>query len=160
MQEDLIRLLQVITEEQLEDIKILFKEYEQSLDFKLHFQDFNDEFAKLPGEYALPHGCLILASYKDNIAGCVALRKLDEKICEMKRMYVRPDYRRKGIGRAMAEQMIEFALAHGYERMRLDTIDTMNAAISLYRSLGFVESEPYRYNPIKGASYMELSLLK
>ncbi|MGB3340613.1 MAG: GNAT family N-acetyltransferase [bacterium] len=156
----MIKLLQVITEEQLGHIKILFKEYEKSLGFGLHFQDFTEEFDNLPGEYALPTGCLLLALYRDHIAGCVALRKLDKKICEMKRMYVRPDYRGKGIGRAMAVEIIKFARAYGYKRMRLDTIDTMNAAISLYRALGFVESEPYRYNPIKGASYMELSLLK
>jgi ribosomal protein S18 acetylase RimI-like enzyme len=156
----MIKLLHVETEEQLNHIRILFKEYEQSLGFGLHFQDFNEEFVGLPGEYALPDGCLLLVFYEDEVAGCVALRKLGKKICEMKRMYVRPGYRGKGIGRAMAEKIIKFARAYGYEHMRLDTIDTMKTAISLYKSLGFKKIKPYRHNPIKGADYMELSLVK
>lgn len=156
----MIKLLHVATEEQLDDIRILFKEYENSLGFGLQFQDFREEYAGLPGEYALPDGCLLLAFYKERVAGCVALRKMQDGTCELKRMYVRPEYRRKGIGRAMAQKIIEEARAIGYERMRLDTINTMKEAIALYRSLGFAETEPYRYNPIDGANYMELILLK
>lgn len=155
----MIEIKFVETDEQINEIRQLFKEYERSLGFELHFQDFDKEFTNLPGEYALPDGCLLLTTYKGKIAGCVALKKIDEQICEMKRMYVRPEYRRKGIGRAMAVRIIEFARSHGYEYMRLDTIDTMTAAISLYRSLGFDNIKPYRYNPIKGASYMELRLI-
>lgn len=155
----MIEIKFVETDEQIDKIRQLFKEYERSLGFELHFQDFDKEFTNLPGEYALPDGCLLLTTYKGKIAGCVALKKIDEQICEMKRMYVRPEYRRKGIGRAMAVRIIEFARSHGYEYMRLDTIDTMTAAISLYRSLGFDNIKPYRYNPIKGASYMELRLI-
>lgn len=155
-----IELIQVESEEHLDCIRELFKEYEKSLGFNLDFQDYKKELAKLPGEYAAPDGRILLVFYKDKVAGCVALRKHEQGICEMKRMYVRPQYRRKGIGRAMAQKIIEEARAHGYERMRLDTINTMKEAIALYRSLGFKETEPYRHNPIKGASYMELSLLK
>lgn len=154
----MIDLVKVKTDEQLDNIRELFKEYEESLGFDLHFQDFNEEYAGLPGEYAPPDGCLLLALYKDLVAGCVALRKMQEGICELKRMYVRPQYRRKGIGRAMVQEIIAQARAIGYSRVRLDTINTMKEAIVLYRSLGFKEIKAYRYNPIDGANYMELIL--
>jgi len=156
----MIRFVEVESEEHFEHIRVLFREYERLLGFNLDFQNFESEFAKLPGEYVLPDGCLLLVLYGDNIAGCVALRKLGQGICEMKRMYVRPNFRGKGIGRAMSVRIIEIARAIGYKRMRLDTIDTMRTAISLYKSLGFKKIEPYRHNPIKGASYMELFLVK
>lgn len=156
----MIELIQVESEEHLDFIRELFKEYEKSLGFDLDFQDFEKELAKLPGEYAAPDGCLLLVFYGKNIAGCAGLRKLEQGICEMKRMYVRPNFRGKGIGRVMLVRILEIARAIGYERMRLDTIDTMRTAISLYKSLGFKKIEPYRYNPINGASYMELLLVK
>lgn len=156
----MIKLIQVESEEHLDCIRELFKEYEESLGFNLDFQNFEKELAKLPGEYAAPDGCLLLASYGKNIAGCAGLRKLEQGICEMKRMYVRPNFRGKGIGRVMSVRIIEIARAIGYEHMRLDTIDTMRTAISLYKSLGFKKIKPYRYNPVNGASYMELLLVK
>ncbi len=156
----MIEFIQVESDEHLDCIRELFKEYEKSLGFDLDFQDFEMELAELPGEYAAPDGCLLLAFYENEVAGCAGLRKLEQGICEMKRMYVRSNFRGKGIGRVMSVRIIEIARAIGYERMRLDTIDTMRTAISLYKSLDFKKIEPYRYNPINGASYMELSLVK
>jgi GNAT superfamily N-acetyltransferase len=154
----MIELKIIKSGEQIEQVRILFKEYARTLDFDLYFQDFDNELVNLPGEYSLPEGCLLLALYSGKIAGCAALRQIDQKTCEMKRMFVRPNFRRKGIGRAMAEHLVNFARGYGYERMMLDTIDTMKPAVSLYSSLGFCNAAPYRYNPIKGVAYMELRL--
>jgi putative acetyltransferase len=137
---------------------MLFEEYANSLGFNLQFQDFEKEYTKLPGEYALPAGRLLLARCNDMIAGCAALRKIDSTVCEMKRMYVRPQFRGKKIGRQLSLRLIEEARLIGYEKMRLDTVPSMVSAIALYRSLGFKEIAPYRYNPLKGAKFMELQL--
>ncbi|UCD95650.1 MAG: GNAT family N-acetyltransferase [Candidatus Zixiibacteriota bacterium] len=142
----------------LDEIRRLFREYEASLDFDLCFQNFEEEFATLPGEYARPEGCLLLARGGSQAAGCVALRKHEDDTCEMKRLYVKPEYRKLGIGRNLAETVIEHARKGGYSRMRLDTIPIMKEAIALYTSLGFRQIEPYRPNPIEGAVYMELVL--
>jgi ribosomal protein S18 acetylase RimI-like enzyme len=152
------KILNAQTGKNLEVARILFKEYRDSLDFDLCFQNFGEELANLPGEYALPTGCLLLAIYQNEAAGCVALRRIDKTICEMKRLYAKPPFRRKGIGLALAEAAIERAKKAGYKQMRLDTAPTMNAAKGLYASLGFEKIEPYRYNPIKGTVFMELSL--
>ena len=154
----MVELVPANTRENLSEIKRLFDEYTAALGFDLHFQEYEREYAELPGEYAEPYGRLYLVLYGKKIAGCVALRKLEDSVCEMKRMYVKPVFRGKGIGRAMAHKVIDEARRIGYKRMRLDTIDTMKPAISLYKSLGFKEIAPYRYNPIKGACYMELVL--
>jgi putative acetyltransferase len=154
----MIELLLVISDEHRIEVRHLFQEYTASLGFDLDFQEYEKELADLPGAYALPHGRLYLARFDGNSAGCVALRRLEGAICEMKRMYVKPAFRGKGIGRVMAEKVISDARYMGYTRMRLDTIDTMKAAIALYDSLGFKPIPPYRHNPIKGASYMELLL--
>jgi len=142
----------------LDFIRELFSEYVDWLGFDLCFQNYEEEFSGLPGEYTKPGGCLLLALYENKPAGCIALRKLKDDVCEMKRMYVRPQFRGKGIGKALAKECIEKAKKLGYLYMRLDTIPFMVNAIALYKSLGFKEIEPYRYNPIKGAKFMELKL--
>jgi len=139
-------------------IKELFQEYADSLGFSLDFQNFDKELKGLPGDYAPPEGCLLLAYAGNQAVGCVGLRKISKGICEMKRMYVRKKYRGKGIGKKLANKIIKEARRIGYERMRLDTISTMVEAINLYKSMGFKEIEPYYYNPIEGTKYMELKL--
>ena len=151
-------LIQAENEEHLQQIRELFTEYATTLNFDLCFQDFKRELEELPGEYMPPEGRLLLALYNGQVAGCIALRKLSEGICEMKRLYVKPEFRRKGIGRALAVAIIQEAQKQGYEYMRLDTVPSMKEAIALYRSLGFKRIPPYRYNPIEGAMFMELSL--
>jgi GNAT superfamily N-acetyltransferase len=137
----------------------LFQEYAQSLGVNLCFQNFEQELAGLPGHYAPPDGRLLLAEYELQLAGCVALHKWEDGICEMKRLYLRPSFRGKGLGRAIAEKIITDARSIGYRRMRLDTIEPlMKDAVEMYRKLGFREIAPYRPNPIAGAMYMELQL--
>jgi putative acetyltransferase len=137
----------------------LFLEYAQSLGFSLCFQGFDKELAGLPGDYAPPEGRLLLTEYDGRLAGCVALHSLEPGICEMKRLYLRPEFRGKGLGRALAERIIAEARLIGYRRMRLDTVEpVMRDAVAMYRKLGFREVAPYRTNPIAGAMYMELEL--
>ncbi|MGB9112227.1 MAG: GNAT family N-acetyltransferase [Acidimicrobiales bacterium] len=130
-------------------VRALFREYAASLDFELSFQGFADELDDPFGSYEV-----ILLS--DD--GCVALRRIDDQICEMKRLYVRRDARGRHLGRALAEAVVRHAKDAGYLKMKLDTVPSMTAAIALYRSLGFEETEGYRYNPIEGALYLELDL--
>jgi putative acetyltransferase len=156
--EIVLKILDAQAGENLKIIKKLFEEYAESLGFDLSFQNFDEELANLPGDYASPTGCLLLAIHQGHAAGCIALRRLSEGICEMKRLYVRPQFRRKGIGRELAKAVIERAGKTGYTRMRLDTVPTMDAARGLYESLGFKNIDAYRYNPLKGAIFMELTL--
>lgn len=154
----MLKILDAQTGKNLENVRKLFEEYRDSLNFDLCFQDFDKELANLPVDYAPPNGCLLLATHRGQTAGCVALRQLSDGICEMKRLYVRPQFRRKGIGRTLTEAIIERAKKAGYRQMRLDTVPTMNAARDLYKSLGFNEIGPYRFNPIEGTLFMELML--
>ncbi len=154
----MITIVPATTPTQLRDARALFLEYAASLDFDLRFQDFHREVAGLPGEYAPPRGLLLLVQADGRAAGCIALRRIDELTCEMKRLYVRPAHRGRGLGRLLCEALISQAQAIGYTRMKLDTVPQMTAAIALYRELGFVPTEPYRYNPLPGALFMELVL--
>ena len=171
---------------QLAQVRELFLEYAQSLGFSLCFQNFDKELAGLPGDYAPPQGRLLLAEYESKLAGCVALHKLADSwahrrssqanssislpatngqgpttdgMCEMKRLYVRPQFRGKGLGRALADRIIAEARQIGYRRLRLDTVEpVMKDAVAMYRRLGFKEIAPYCNNPMSGALYMELEL--
>lgn len=154
----MIKVIQAKSEKELNIIRKLFTEYTNWLGFDLSFQNFEKEFAELPGRYTPPTGRLLLALYNNKVAGCVGLREFAKGICEMKRMYIKPKYRRKGIGRRLAIAVIEEAKKIGYKKMRLDTVPWMNEAIELYYSLGFKKIKPYRYNPIKGSLFLELRL--
>ena len=152
-------LQQAESARQIAAIRELFLEYAQSLNFSLCFQSFENELAGLPGGYSPPDGRLVLATHGPQLAGCVALHKLHDEICEMKRLYVRPQFRGRGLGRVLAERVVADAREIGYKRLRLDTVEpVMKDAVGLYRKLGFTEIAPYRENPIAGALYMELML--
>jgi ribosomal protein S18 acetylase RimI-like enzyme len=144
---------------QLAQARELFIEYAQSLGFSLCFQNFDKELASLPGGYAPPEGRLLLADQDGQLAGCIALHKLEPGVCEMKRLYLRPRFRGKGLGRALADHIIAEARQIGYQRMRLDTVEpVMKDAVAMYRKLGFKEIAPYCPNPMSGVIYMELEL--
>jgi putative acetyltransferase len=146
-------------------VKALFREYAESLGFSLAYQDFETELADFPGKYAPPEGALLLATVDGEAAGTVALRKLERGICEMKRLYAKPAFRGRrtvdgrSIGRALAEDIVAIGRDSGYQRLRLDTIGgKMRQALSLYRSMGFVEIAPYYTSPIPDTAYLELVL--
>lgn len=150
---------QVESPGQIAAIRELFLEYAKSLGFSLCFQNFDKELENLPGDYAPPTGRLTLVTFNALPAGCVAMHKIDEQVCEMKRLYVRPQFRGTGLGRELAEKIIAEARHIGYRKLRLDTVEPrMQTAVALYRKLGFREIAPYRANPIEGALYMELAL--
>jgi putative acetyltransferase len=154
---------QALSPAQIAQVRELFLEYAQSLGFSLCFQNFDKELAGLPGDYAPPAGRLLLVEYDGQLAGCVALHGLAASngncICEMKRLYLRPEFRGKGLGRALAERIITEAREIGYQRMRLDTVEpVMKDAVAMYRRLGFREIAAYCKNPMAGALYMELVL--
>jgi putative membrane protein len=155
----LIRIRPALSHEDVRTVRELFVEYGQSLGFSLSFQNFDQEYLTLPGKYAPPRGRLLLAEVDGRAAGCIALRPLEPGVCEMKRLYVRNDYRGLGLGRQLAEMLIAEAKDIGYFVMRLDTVeDKMQAAVALYRSLGFEEIGPYTLNPMPNARFMQLQL--
>ena len=154
-----MNFVQVKSAEEIESARKLFEEYARWLEISLCFQDFEGELASLPGNYQPPSGRLLLAFVDQKLAGCVALRQLGESICEMKRLYLKPEFRGKGLGRVLAEKIIHEAREIGYQRMRLDTLPgKMDRAIELYRLLGFKEIPSYYSNPVPGATFMELHL--
>jgi dihydrofolate reductase len=154
-------MLQIISahaQDHYQKARELFRQYADSLGFDLEFQGFSRELATLPGAYDAPQGCILLAEDSGHFVGCVALRPLGAKICEMKRLYVSPKYRGRGIGRMLACSVIDKAREAGYEKMRLDTIASMKEARTLYYSLEFRNISAYRFNPLDNPSYMELDL--
>jgi putative acetyltransferase len=154
----MIELVHVDTSEKIEKTREIFRQYARFLDFDLSFQGFAEELASLPGDYSSPAGGLLLAQEGNETGGCVALRKIGDGICEMKRLFVSPQHRGKGIGRLLAEAVIQEGKRLGYNRMRLDTVPSMTSAISLYRTLGFKEIPSYCYNPVPGTKFFELRL--
>ena len=153
------QIIQATTTAQIETARALFLEYGEWLGFSLCFQGFDQELATLPGRYAPPSGRLLLATNGPETAGVIALRGLDGETCEMKRLYVRPAGRGYNLGRKLAEHLLQEARAIGYRRMVLDTLpDKMDAAIALYRRLGFKEIAPYYNNPVEGAIFLECAL--
>lgn len=157
-----LRLVSPSTAEEFEALRGIFREYAASLQVDLCFQDFATELAELPGVYAAPRGMLLMAFVGDALAGCCALRPLDAadyaNACEMKRLYVRPDFRKSGIGRGLAEAALDNARLAGYACVLLDTLDEMESARALYQDLGFEEIPPYYHNPIEGAHYLKVDL--
>jgi len=155
----MIKLHKAESSEQIEQARQLFREYSAWLQIDLCFQGFEKELAELPGDYASPYGRLMLAYDNEELAGCVALRKIDEGVCEMKRLFLRDRFRGKGLGRSLIEAIINEEKQIGYQRMRLDTLPPkMDKAIALYDELGFKEIDPYYNNPVPGAMFMELRL--
>ena len=156
----MLRITQASTQSDVEQARQLFKEYEAGLGISLCFQNFAEELANLPGDYAPPRGRLLLAREYDQLLGCIALRPVGPTTCEMKRLFVRSEYRDRGLGRVLVEALIEEARKLGYTHMRLDTLPgRMDRAIALYRSIGFVEIPPYYNTPVDSTTFMELDLL-
>ncbi len=146
--------------DELRTVRALLREYEAELGVDLCFQGFERELAELPGDYVPPRGALLLAEVEGAVAGCVALRPLADEVCEMKRLYARPAFRGRGVGRALTAAVLAESRRIGYARMRLDTLPAMTEAQALYERLGFTDIPPYRENPVAGARCMELSLAK
>ncbi len=155
----MIEIFQAETPEHIEHARKLFREYETWLDIDLCFQSFEEELENLPGKYVAPKGGLFLARVDEKIAGCIAFRKIDDEICEMKRLYVRDDFRGLKLGVKLIEKLFEKAREAGYKSVRLDTLSgKMPAAIKLYKSFGFTETEAYYKTPIAETLFMKCDL--
>ena len=155
----MLKIIQAITPEQLEITKVLFREYQQFLNVDLCFQGFEEELASLPGKYAAPYGVILLAEYEGKMAGCVAVRAIKENICEMKRLYVKDEFRGLSIGKKLAEEIIKHAKVLNYQKMQLDTLERLQAAMGIYQQLGFQKISPYYANPLDEVVYWELDLI-
>jgi len=157
-----ISLITPASPEEIEAVRVIFQEYADSLNVDLCFQDFEQELTSLPGDYQAPRGALLLAWVDDDVAGCCALRPIDTvdyvNAAEMKRLYVRKAFRRFGLGRMLAEAILDAARMGGYSTVLLDTLDDMEAARTLYEDLGFEEIPPYYHNPHAGAHYLKVDL--
>lgn len=162
MKNPLIQFITPRTAQELEALRGIFREYAAQLQIDLCFQGFEAELAELPGEYAGPRGALLMAVHEGEPVGCCALRPLDTvdyaNACEMKRLYVRPGFRGTGVGRQLAEAILDAARLAGYDCVLLDTLDDMESARALYQDLEFEEIPPYYHNPIEGAHYLKVNL--
>ncbi len=155
----MIEIIQAETPEQIEAARKLFREYEKRLALDLCFQNFENELATLPGKYAKPEGRLLLALIDEKAAGCGALRKLEVGVCEMKRLFVREDFRKFGFGKMLIEKLIAEARRAGYKKLRLDTLpEKMPRAVKLYKDFGFLQIDPYYENPHRETLFLELEL--
>lgn len=148
----------ILAYDYIENVRTLFEEYSKMLGVNLDFQSYDDEINNLPGKYSMPDGRLYLAYYNDNLAGCIALRRLDKDTCEMKRLYVRPNFRGLKIGKLLSEKVICDAKEIGYKTMCLDTLSTLESAVYTYKNLGFKEVSPYYNNPLNNVLYFKLDL--
>jgi len=156
----MVRIVQATTEDDIQAARRLFSDYAASLGIDLGFQDFESELATLPGDYAPPQGALLLAVEDDRVLGCVALRPLEPaaRMGELKRLYVSPAGRGQGIGLTLTLAILHAARSAGYERVRLDTLPSMQTAQRMYERLGFRDIDAYRYNPVESARFLELKL--
>jgi putative acetyltransferase len=154
------KFILVNNEECYRKAKELFTEYAESLKIDLNFQNFEIELKEINSQYNKPYGGLIIIidNYSGEAIGCIGIRRFENKIAEFKRMYIKDSYRNKGLGKELLYQAIKLSKDLGYDRIRLDTLSTMKAAISLYKKFGFVEIEEYRYNPLKNVIYFELEI--
>ena len=153
-----MKITQAITPAEIEQVRELFREYKLELGEDLCFQDFEEELASLPGKYASPGGALLLGNFDTILIGCVAVRPIEQCICEMKRLYIHPHHRGKGYGEQLAHAIIAQAQKSGYTKMRLDTLQRLTAANKLYQQLGFKQIESYYQNPLPNVVYWELDL--
>jgi ribosomal protein S18 acetylase RimI-like enzyme len=154
-----IEIEKIIIEQDLEDVKQLFREYVEFLQVNLDFQDFENELAKLPAKYAEPEGSIFLAKVGGQAAGCIALWKLEVGVCEMKRLFVKSEFQGLGLGRMLANKLMEEAKNKGYSTIKLDTLRRLKSANNLYASLGFRETQPYNFNPEHDIVYFENTLV-
>ena len=155
----MVTLREAVFPEQAEAVRAIFREYAERLGVDLCFQNFDEELATLPGKYSAPAGRVLLACDQGREIGCVAMRPIDSAVCEMKRLYVRPQGRGLGLGRRLAESICQIANEAGYQRIRLDTLPTMAEAQGLYADMGFRPIPSYVFNPISGTQYLELDLV-
>lgn len=153
-----IEFFNITGQDRLDEARTLFLEYAQSLNVDLCFQNFEEELNSLPERYGPPDGIIIIASVDGRSAGCIALHRLSGDICEMKRLYVRDEYKGLGIGKKLITQILEAAFQRNYRFIRLDTLPTMEKAQALYEAFGFYDIEPYVYNPIRGTRFLERKL--